>query len=413
MRNRNLILLFIVISLFIFGCKKTDEKILDTKVEAKVEEKSDEALRSRYEKMYSSFYEAYNLSKKTELEKKNRGFKLYVAGDIMFHSPQLDAAKKDGAYDFSDSFKYIGGVIEDGLSIANLETTIADSGFMGYPLFRTPKIAVKNLKDVGFDILALANNHSLDGKKDGIRRTKEAVLENEITPLGTYFSDEKNDPVILEVEGRKIAFLNYTYGLNGLDGWLEGETNLINVLDEEKVLRDINYAKENANGIIVMVHWGTEYIINGNDKMQEKWLNFFAENGVDIVLGSHPHVIEPDGFIEKDGHRMYYIFSLGNFLSNQRREYMDQPYGEDGVILEMNIKPYDDKRIYAADVFYHPTWVKRTKTPLKYEIVPVYEGLSGSLGGINEADKAKLAESKDRTLSILKAGKYVGDKVDG
>lgn len=412
MRNRNLILLFIVISLFIFGCKKTDEKIWDTKVEAKVEEKSDEALRSRYEKMYSSFYEAYNLSKKTELEKKNRGFKLYVAGDIMFHSPQLDAAKKGDAYDFSDSFKYIGGVIEDGLSIANLETTIADSGFMGYPLFRTPKIAVKNIKDVGFDILALANNHSLDGKKDGIRRTKEAVLENEITPLGTYFSDEKNDPVILDVEGRKIAFLNYTYGLNGLDGWLEGETNLINVLNEEKVLHDINYAKENANGIIVMVHWGTEYIINGNDKMQEKWLNFFAENGVDIVLGSHPHVIEPDGFIEKDGHRMYYIFSLGNFLSNQRREYMDQPYGEDGVILEMNIKPYDDKRIYAADVFYHPTWVKRTKTPLKYEIVPVYEGLSGSLGGINDADKAKLAESKDRTLSILKAGKYVGDKVD-
>ncbi|MDD7732017.1 MAG: CapA family protein [Ezakiella sp.] len=412
MRNRNLILLFIVISLFIFGCKKTDEKILDTKVEAKVEEKSDEALRSRYEKMYSSFYEAYNFSKKTELEKKNRGFKLYVAGDIMFHSPQLDAAKKDGAYDFLDSFKYIGGVIEDGLSIANFETTIAESGFMGYPLFRTPKIAVKNLKDVGFDILALANNHSLDGKKDGIRRTKEAVLENEITPLGTYFSDEKNDPIILDVEGRKIAFLNYTYGLNGLDGWLEGETNLINVLDEEKVLHDINYAKENANGIIVMVHWGTEYIINGNDKMQEKWLNFFAENGVDIVLGSHPHVIEPDGFIEKDGHRMYYIFSLGNFLSNQRREYMDQPYGEDGVILEMNIKPYDDKRIYAADVFYHPTWVKRTKTPLKYEIVPVYEGLSGSLDGINEADKAKLAESKDRTLSILKAGKYVGDKVD-
>lgn len=412
MRNRNLILLFIVISLFIFGCKKTDEKILDTKVEAKVEEKSDEAIRSRYEKMYSSFYEAYNLSKKTELEKKNRGFKLYVAGDIMFHSPQLDAAKKGDAYDFSDSFKYIGGVIEDRLSIANFETTIADSGFMGYPLFRTPKIAVKNLKDVGFDILALANNHSLDGKKDGIRRTKEAVLENEITPLGTYFSDEKNDPVILDVEGRKIAFLNYTYGLNGLDGWLEGETNLINVLNEEKVLHDINYAKENANGIIVMVHWGTEYIINGNDKMQEKWLDFFAENGVDIVLGSHPHVIEPDGFIEKDGHRMYYIFSLGNFLSNQRREYMDQPYGEDGVILEMNIKPYDDKRIYAADVFYHPTWVKRTKTPLKYEIVPVYEGLSGSLGGINEADKAKLAESKDRTLSILKAGKYVGDKVD-
>ena len=412
MRNRKLILLFIVISLFILGCKKTDEKGLDTKVEAKVETKSNEELRSRYEKMYSSFYDAYNLSKKVEFEKKNRGFKLYVAGDIMFHSPQLDAAKKNDTYDFSDSFKYIGDVIKDGLSIANLETTIADSGFMGYPLFRTPKIAVKNLKDVGFDILALANNHALDGNKDGIRRTKEAVLENGITPLGTYFMDEKTDPVILDVEGRKIAFLNYTYGLNGLDGWLGGDKHLINVLDEEKVLHDINYAKENANGIIVMVHWGTEYIINGNDKMQEKWLNFFAENGVDVVLGSHPHVIEPDGFIEKDGHRMYYIFSLGNFISNQRREYMDQPYGEDGVILEMNIKPYDDKRVYAAEVFYHPTWVKRTKNPLKYEIVPVYEGLNNNLEGINEADKAKLVESKDRTLSILKAGLYVGDRIN-
>lgn len=398
----NLIFSFIFLVLFICGCgdknnlslKEVDAKSQDIKV-----------IDGKYLRRYTSFKEAYNKSKEEFKKKQNIEIKLYVCGDIMFHSPQIPAALKNGQYDFYDSFKYIKDVKKDGILIGNFESTIRDDGFMGYPLFRTPRIAIKNLKDAGFDILALANNHAVDGQKEGVTFTKEEVLNQGMTPIGTYFKDEQTLPVIKEIEGRKIAFLNYTYGVNGLDGWLGKDQHMVNRLNEEKVLEDIKYAKENAEGTIVMVHWGTEYLIGKPDKYQEKWLKFFHDNGVDIVLGSHPHVIEHDGFLEKDGHRMYYIYSLGNFLSNQRREYMDQPYGEDGVILELLIKPFDEKRVEVKDVIYHPTWVKRSKNPVRYEIIPVYNNIEG----LSEFDKNRLLESKNRTLSILKTGRFVGD----
>lgn len=365
-----------------------------------------------YEKKSNEFC-AFDYTEFLREKREAEGFKLYVAGDIMFHSPQLSAALKSGEYDFFESFRYVKDVIKDGLAIANFETTIAEDNFMGYPMFRTPAAAVKNLKFAGFDILGLANNHALDGKLEGVIRTKQTVLDNDIVPLGTYFEGEETFPQIVEVNGRKIAFLNYTYGLNGLDGFLGGKDYMINILNEEKVKNDINYAKKNADGIIVMVHWGNEYVINNHVESQERWLNFFNQNGVDAVLGSHPHVIEPDGFLENNGHKMYYIYSLGNFLSNQRREYMNQPYGEDGVILELTIKPFDKKRIEVKDVVYHPTWVKRTKDPLTYEILPVYDGLMGFIPELTAGDIEKLKESKDRTLSILKTGKYIGDIDNG
>lgn len=397
------LIFFIVFFAFIFcGCNKNKNLALN---EVQIKAEDAKLINGKYLQRYASFKEAYKLSKENFKKKQNTEIKLYVCGDIMFHSPQIPAALKNGVYDFFDSFKYIKDVKKDGILIGNFESTIRDDNFMGYPLFRTPRIAIKNLKDAGFDILALANNHAVDGKKEGVTLTKEEVLNQGMTAIGTYFKDEQTLPVIKEIEGRKIAFLNYTYGVNGLDGWLQNDQYMVNRLDEEKVLQDINYAKENAEGTIVMVHWGTEYKIGEPDKYQEKWLKFFHDNGVDIVLGSHPHVIEKDGFLEKDGHKMYYIYSLGNFLSNQRREYMDQPYGEDGVILELLIKPFDEKRIEVKDVIYHPTWVKRSKNPVRYEIIPVFNNIEN----LTDFDKNRLVESKNRTLSILKTGRFVGD----
>lgn len=400
--NKIMIFSFIFFVLVLCGCTKSSN-ISFKETEVKAEDIK--LIDGKYLQRYASFKEAYKKSKEDFKKKQNAEFKLYVCGDIMFHSPQIPAALKNGQYDFYDSFKYLKDIISDGVTIGNFESTIRDDGFMGYPLFRTPRIAIKNLKDVGFDILALANNHALDGQKEGVVMTKEEVLNQGLTAIGTYFKDEETLPVIKEIDGRKIAFLNYTYGVNGLDGWLGNDQHMVNRLNEEKILNDINYAKENAEGTIVMVHWGTEYKIGEPDKSQEKWLNFFHQNGVDVVLGSHPHVIERDGFLEKDGHKMYYIYSLGNFLSNQRREYMDQPYGEDGVILELKIKPYDEKRVEVKDVIYHPTWVKRSKNPVRYEIIPV----QSEIDGLTDLDKNRLEESKNRTLSILKTGRYVGD----
>ncbi|WP_296256804.1 CapA family protein [uncultured Ezakiella sp.] len=326
---------------------------------------------------------------------------LMVAGDIMFHSPQLDAAKEaDGTYSFMNTFRYLRPLLSKGYAIANFETTIADGNFSGYPAFRTPHNALNAIKFVGFDMVALANNHSLDGGMPGIIRTIETADFYQLAHLGTY-KDENTEPLIVNIEGRDIAFLNYTYGLNGLDRYIEGKEYMVNTLDKDKILRDIAYAKENAQGTIVIVHWGTEYRRTA-DPYQEEWARFFAENGVDIILGSHPHVIEPAVFIDHEGFKTYCIYSMGNFLSNQRREYMGgSPYGEDGVIVELQIKA-DGDRVYADTVTYHPTWVHRINKPLSFTIYPCEAGLNGEIDGVDDFIRGRLQESYDRTMDILK-----------
>ncbi|WP_146036083.1 CapA family protein [Ezakiella peruensis] len=326
---------------------------------------------------------------------------LMVAGDIMFHSPQLDAARQaDGTYSFMNTFRYLRPLLSKGYALANFESTIADANFSGYPAFRTPHNAMNAVKFVGFDLVALANNHALDGGMQGVIRTIETADFYQLAHVGTY-KDENTEPTIVEIEGRKIAFLNYTYGLNGLDRYIEGKEYMVNTLNEEKVLKDIAYAKENAQGTIVIVHWGTEYRRTADD-YQKYWAKFFAENGVDIILGSHPHVIEPAEFIDHEGFQTYCIYSMGNFLSNQRREYMGgSPYGEDGVIVELQIKSSGD-RVYADTVTYHPTWVNRINKPLSFTIYPCEAGLNGEINGLDDFIKGRLQESYDRTMEIFK-----------
>ncbi len=346
--------------------------------------------------------EAIEKKIKNEIANEDYQATLMVAGDIMFHSPQLDAARQgDGTYSFMNTFRYLRPLLSKGYALANFESTIAEANFSGYPAFRTPHNAMNAIKFVGFDMVALANNHSLDGGLAGVVRTIETADFYQLAHVGTYKDPESNLPTIVNIEGRDIAFLNYTYGLNGLDRYIEGKEYMINTLNEDKVLKDIAYAKENAQGTIVIVHWGTEYRRTADD-YQKYWAKFFAENGVDIILGSHPHVIEPAEFIDHEGFQTYCIYSMGNFLSNQRREYMGgSPYGEDGVIVELQIKAAGD-RIYADTVTYHPTWVHRINKPLSFTIYPCEAGLNGEIDGLDDFIKGRLQESYDRTMEIFK-----------
>ena len=346
--------------------------------------------------------EAIEKKIKNEIANEDYQATLMVAGDIMFHSPQLDAARQaDGTYSFMNTFRYLRPLLSKGYALANFESTIADANFSGYPAFRTPHNAMNAIKFVGFDMVALANNHSLDGGLAGVVRTIETADFYQLAHVGTYKDPESNLPTIVNIEGRDIAFLNYTYGLNGLDRYIEGKEYMINTLNEDKVLKDIAYAKENAQGTIVIVHWGTEYRRTADD-YQKYWAKFFAENGVDIILGSHPHVIEPAEFIDHEGFQTYCIYSMGNFLSNQRREYMGgSPYGEDGVIVELQIKAAGD-RVYADTVTYHPTWVHRINKPLSFTIFPCEAGLNGEINGVDDFIKNRLQESYDRTMESFK-----------
>ena len=384
MKIKKIILLFFLL-IFTISCNR-QEKLPNVDIDLK---KIDKEFRSR----------EYLKIKSEEIKKEKEEFKIFVVGDIMFHSPQIRAGKKENGYDFSESFEEVKKFLKEkkektSLVIGNFESTIAEDNFSGYPMFRTPEIAMKNIKDAGIDILALANNHSLDGGIKGIELTKKTAQKYDIKTLGTYLQDEKNTIYIDETTGKKIAILNYTYGLNGLESRIKNKPHMVNLIDKEKILDDIESAKkQNVKGIIAIMHWGNEYQRLQN-KNQEEVAKFLAENGVDIILGSHPHVIQPTQKIQTHRGETFVIYSLGNFLSNQREKYMDQPYSEDGLILELTVNS-QDARLHVKKIKYHPTWVNRIESPLKFEIL---------ISDFSKRDKntmEKLEKSKNRTLSHL------------
>lgn len=248
-----------------------------------------------------------------------------VIGDIMCHNTQYKSAYSNGKYDFSHVFEDIKSKIEPAdIAIGNLETTFAgsDIGYSSYPTFNTPEALATDLKELGIDVLSTANNHSLDKGYVGIERTIKYLDEAGIAHTGTYNSEDSAQQITaLEVNGMKIGFLAYTYGTNGIPV-PKGKSYCINLIDKEKILSDLNKAKQlNLDLIVVQMHWGQEYQAKPNQE-QKDLADFLFQNGADIILGSHPHVLQsmekrevtmPDGS-KKQG---FVIYSLGNFVSGQ------------------------------------------------------------------------------------------------
>ncbi|MFY9114511.1 MAG: CapA family protein [Dethiobacteria bacterium] len=263
---------------------------------------------------------------------------LVACGDIMVHPSQLEGAKdkQTGKYDFSPSFEFIKEYISKAdLAVGNFETTLAgeDRGYSGDPArFNSPDVLAQNLKDAGFDLLATANNHSLDRGVTGLMRTLDILEEAGIKTFGTFRTlQERNTPLIVDVNGIKIGFLAYTDIING-NIIPSGQEYIINYIDLDSdpqleraqniIETDIATArKDGADLVAVYIHWGYEYKFLPN-VWQEEMAQILAEAGADLILGSHPHVIQPMKYIttEKDdgsSHRTFLVYSMGNFISNQ------------------------------------------------------------------------------------------------
>ena len=344
-------------------------------------------------------------------EPKISSINLLAVGDIMFHSPQYKAAynKETDSYNFNSTFEYIKKYVENAdIALANFETVTAgkEIGYQSYPRFNTPKESLLAIKDAGFDILSTANNHSLDHGKKGLIRTIDNIEEYGMKNIGTY--KEPNAPILIEeVEGITIGFLSYTYGLNGLDSFLTKEelSYMVNRIDEDKIKRDIEKTKElGADITLVFIHWGNEYQrepsvyqIDLGEKMVE-W-------GANIILGSHPHVIQKSQIINKDGKDNFIIYSMGNFLSNQRKETLNNSYTEDGVMANLEIeKDFSTGDTIIKNINYIPTWVHRYRENgrLIYEILPVYDILEGNIDIIaSDAVKSRLEKSFQDTMKKM------------
>ena len=302
---------------------------------------------------------------------------LAATGDIMVHSTQIKAARQhDGSYDFNSVFTDIQPYLEAAdLTFANLETTFGGSEpYTGYPLFNAPDAMADALKNAGFDIIQTANNHTMDSKAKGAVRTYNVLREKGLSPVGTAASPEDRKPLIVEKNGIKLAFLAYTYGTNGIPV-PEDQPYLVNLIDEDVIAQDIQQSKEDgAEFIIVGLHFGNEFEREPNEE-QRQLVNRVFEMGADVILGGHPHVLQPMEQMEVGGEKKFVIYSLGNFVSNQFSYTVSNPYANKGVILYLDIEKHAENETAALkEVRFLPTVVHRyEQNGIGYTILPIEE----------------------------------------
>ena len=254
--------------------------------------------------------------KKEVSSNKKRSMSLVMVGDVLTHDSVLaDALKNDGSYDFSSMFSYIKPMIKDyDLKYVNEESIIGGPSFKysGYPTFNAPDILGDNLIDTGFNVVGLANNHAYDKGETAILYSNKYCGSKDVIVSGTYSSFEDRDNIkVYEKNGIKYAFLAYTTSLNGYT-LSSDKSYLVNVYSDELVKDDINKIKDKVDVIIVAMHWGDEYT-NTPTNSEREIAQYLSELGVDLVIGTHPHVVQP---IEYVGETLV-IYSLGNFISNQ------------------------------------------------------------------------------------------------
>lgn len=262
------------------------------------------------------------VSEMQSTETESETMQIVMIGDMLMHEPVVESGlREDGTYDFTHLFANVKDTIETAdFAIANQETIMAGEryGYSGYPSFNTPYELAHAHAEAGFDLLLFATNHAMDKGGNGIENCMQYLDEHlpQLDYVGINHSKEEQEDEIYtyEANGITIAVLNYTYGTNGIP--LPGDKPyLVNLLDEDKVRADIQKAEEIADFTIVCPHWGTEYNLE-TDSSQKKWAQIFLEEGVDLVLGAHPHVIEPiEWLTDEEGHEMLVYYSLGNFVN--------------------------------------------------------------------------------------------------
>jgi len=345
----------------------------------------------------------HNQDSKKEKEQRPKEATILATGDIMVHSRQFNEAKERGDnadYCFSGSFKHITPYLKKAdLAVANLETTFGGGRPRGYPRFSAPDELASDLEDAGFDLLCTANNHSLDTGKEGLYRTLEVIEEENLKPFGTFRSREERDaPLLVDVNGIKVAFLAYTDSTNAIPV-PEGKDYIVNLIEvdseeglqeaEKLIEADILTARDKGADIVaVYMHWGWEYHLPGPNPVQERLAKKVARLGGDIVFGSHPHVIQPMEFIETEKEcgntrETLVVYSMGNFISNQHKIPGSIPTEEVKYGLSVRVHLKKDKTGNSAEideVDYIISWVNRDH---KHQVIPVHNLLDADPGEYN------------------------------
>ena len=306
---------------------------------------------------------------KNSVTEQETSARIMANGDLLYHDIIYISAKKaDGTYDFHENFEYVKPWLKQAdLVLGDFEGTVNKDHYLaGYPLFNAPGEVMDAIKDAGYQVLDLAHNHILDSQIEGVVSTADAIEKAGMTPVGVYTheSRDKAPLVIKEVNGIKVAILAYSYGFNGIEQSISQEdyNRYLSDLDEDKMKAEIERAEKQADITVIMPQMGVEYQIEPTDE-QKKLYHKMIDWGADIIFGGHPHVVEPAETVEKDGDKKLIIYSMGNFISNQRIETMQDvenaKWTERGVLMDVTIKKKSGKTtIETAKA--HPSWVSRT-----------------------------------------------------
>lgn len=249
----------------------------------------------------------------------NQQVDIVFAGDAMMHTGQLEAAKDGGGYSFDYCFEEISPYIKGAdYAVVNLETPLGYGNFSGYPQFNAPVSYAVALADAGFDMFLTANNHTLDRRDAGLKRTVALLDSLGYTHIGTYADAADRSekiPCVVDIKGFKVGFVNYTYGTNG---FTVSSDAIVDYIDADKIHSDIARTRQaGAEIVVAAVHWGEEYTLVPV-AYEKKWAKTLEDEGVDIIMGSHPHVVQPMELRENraTGRPMFLTYSHGNFISN-------------------------------------------------------------------------------------------------
>ena len=358
-----------------------------------------------------------------------------ATGDLLMHEPIITHSKFDDGYNFDLIYTYLKDYASKvDYSVANLETTLRgiEDGYeySGYPQFNCPDEIVDATKNAGFDMLLTANNHSYDTRYKGMIRTLEVIDEKGLDRLGIIKEETEKRYTVKEINGIKIGMICYTYetdtepdeiALNGiaLNEDAEKRVNAFSYGELDTFYETIEgqfkaMKEDGAEALVLFIHWGDEYQVKQNKK-QSAIAQKLCDLGVDVIVGGHPHVVQPIDLLTSEAdpnHKTVCLYSMGNAVSNQRRERMNLKTGhtEDGVLFQFTFAKYSDGTVVLEDADILPTWVNMftSKATGKkvYQIIPLDTEKTDwkEAFDLTDTSKKKAEESLERTQKIVGDG---------
>lgn len=343
-----------------------------------------------------------------ESAKKAAEATIMASGDMLYHMPLINSAKNiEGEYDFRSQFKEIKPLISEAdLAIGDFEGSIMPGKpLSGYPKFNAPSEVAYAFKDAGYDVVSVAQNHILDQDLKGAIYTTEILRHAGLDTIGFRVEPSEDEILVKDVNGIKVALIGLSYGYNGMENNLtkaDYDDHMM-PLTKANAERLIKKAENIADITVVMPHAGVEYQLKPTEK-QEELYHEMVDWGADIIFGGHPHVPEPAEIIEKDGENKFIIYSMGNLLSNQRIETLDNKWTERGVVMEANIRKENGKT-FITGVLPHPTWVYRrsSENGYDYTVLPCSDYIEGGkkVGTLDANTEERIKTAYKETKELL------------